>query len=130
MIPNTIKQEQEISELLSRGYVQESGSNSNGNYIKFSDGTMICYKITDIIEINIDIAWGSLFENSIDMGQFPANFTETPAISILPFGSGMLIEQAGANATLSSWGLVTVVRPTAVQNVRARFYMIAIGKWK
>lgn len=113
-----------------KGYVVESGSNANGSYIKFSDGTMICYRVTDVIAMNIDVAWGSLYEGSVDMGQFPANFTETPAISVSAFGSGMLIEQAGANSTNRSWGLVTAVRPTAVQNVSARFYLIAIGKWK
>lgn len=113
-----------------KGYIIESGSNDNGSYIKFSDGTMICYKVTDVIKMNIDVAWGSLYEGSVDMGQFPISFVETPAISIVSFGSGMLIEQAGANATYSSWGLVTGVRPTAVQNVSARFFMIAIGKWK
>lgn len=123
MIPQYIKNK-------NKGYIVESGSNANGSYIKFSDGTMICYKVTDVIVINIDVAWGSLFEGTVDMGQFPINFVETPAISIVPLGSGMLIEQAGANATPNSWGLVTAVRPTAVQNVSARFYMTAIGKWK
>lgn len=113
-----------------KGYIVESGSNANGEYIKFSDGTMICHKVTDAIAMNIDVAWGSMYEGSIEIGQFPANFTETPAISASPFGSGMLVEQAGANATKNSWGLVTAVRPTAVQNVLARFYLIAIGKWK
>lgn len=113
-----------------KGYIVESGSNANGSYIKFSDGTMICSRITDVITMNIDVAWGSLYEGSVDIGQFPANFTEIPAISASPFGSGMLVEQAGANATKNSWGLVTAVRPTAVQNVSARFYLIAIGKWK
>ena len=41
MIPNSIKQEQETSKLLNRGYIEESGSNSNGTWIKFSDGTII-----------------------------------------------------------------------------------------
>ena len=113
-----------------KGYIIESGSNSNGSYVKFSDGTMICYRVTDVIAMNIDVAWGSLYEGSVDMGQFPISFIETPAISIVPFGSGMLVEQAGANANNSSWGIVTVVRPTVVQNIQARFYLIAIGKWK
>ena len=113
-----------------KGYIVESGSNANGSYIKFSDGTMICSRITDVITMNIDVAWGSLYEGSVDIGQFPANFTEIPAISASPFSSGMLVEQAGANATKNSWGQVTAVRPTAVQNVSARFYLIAIGKWK
>lgn len=36
MIPQYIKNK-------NKGYIVESGSNSNGSYIKFSDGTMICF---------------------------------------------------------------------------------------
>ena len=35
------------------GQIIESGSNSNGSYIKFSDGTMICYKHINYGEIAI-----------------------------------------------------------------------------
>lgn len=67
-----------------KGYIVESGSNANGEYIKFSDGTMICYKVTDVITMDLDVAWGSLYEGSVNLGQFPANFIETPVISATP----------------------------------------------
>lgn len=108
----------------------ESGSNDNGSWIKYSDGTMICYKSTGWIDMNITTSWGSLYEGNISVGNFPAEFIETPTISVTPFGSGMLIEQGGVDASKTSWGNITCVRPNNVENVKARFHLIAIGKWK
>ena len=108
----------------------ESGSNDNGSWIKYSDGTMICYKSTGEIDMNITTSWGSLYEGNLSLGNFPAEFIETPTISVTPFGSGMLIEQGGFHASETSWGILTCVRPNSVENVKARFNLIAIGKWK
>ena len=108
----------------------ESGSNDNGSWIKYSDGTMICYKSTGEIDMNVTTSWGSLYEGNISVGNFPAEFIETPTISVTPFGSGMLIEQGGIDASKTSWGNITGVRPNSVENVKARFHLIAIGKWK
>ena len=110
--------------------VVESGSNDNGSWIKYSDGTMICYKSTGEIDMNITTPWGSLYEGNISVGNFPAEFIETPTISVTPFGSGMLIEQGGIDASKTSWGNITGVRPNSVENVKARFHLMAIGKWK
>ena len=112
------------------GYIVESGSNDNGSYIKYSDGTMICYKSTSEITIDITTAWGSLYEGSLTVGNFPVEFLKTPTILVTPFGSGMLIEQGGANASKTSWGTITVVRPMSVSGVKAKFHLFAIGRWK
>ena len=110
--------------------VVESGSNDNGSWIKYSDGTMICYKSTGEIDMNITTSWGSLYEGNISVGNLPAEFIETPTIFVTPFGSGMLIEQGGIYASKTSWGNITGVRPNSVENVKARFHLMAIGKWK
>lgn len=132
MIPNTIKQEQEISELLSRGYVQESGSNANGSYIKFSDGTMICY--LNIIVTNQAIAtqYGT---TSLYFGTrtwtFPVAFIKEPNVSCGQFKWG----------TGGSWGATWDVTKTIATLIGYDMYSrasgtktiisaIAIGKWK
>lgn len=112
------------------GVIVESGSNDNGSWIKYSDGTMICYKSTGEIDMNITTSWGSLYEGNISVGNFPAEFIETPTISVTPFGSGMLIEQGGIDASKTSWGNITGVRSNSAENVKARFHLMAIGKWK
>ena len=110
--------------------VVERGSNDNGSWIKYSDGTMICYKSTGEINMNLTTSWGSLYEGTINLGNFPTEFIETPTISVTSFGSGMLIEQGGIDASKTSWGNITGVRPQSVTGAKARFYLIAIGRWK
>lgn len=110
--------------------VVESGSNDDGSWIKYSDGTMFCYKTTGEIDMNITTPWGSLYEGNVSLGNLPAEFIETPKVFVTPFGSGMLIEQGGINASETSWGAATCVRPNSVENVKARFHLMAIGKWK
>lgn len=112
------------------GVIVESGSNDNGSWIKYSDGNMICRKTTGEISMSITTPWGSLYESNVSLGNFPAEFIETPTISVTPFGSGMLIEQGGIDASKTSWGNATCVRPNSVENVKARFHLMAIGKWK
>ena len=112
------------------GVIVESGSNDNGSWIKYSDGNMICRKTTGEISMSITTPWGSLYEGNVSLGNFPAEFIETPTISVTPFGSGMLIEQGGIDASEISWGNATCVRPNSVENVKARFHLMAIGKWK
>lgn len=54
----------------------ESGSNSNGDYIKYSDGHMECYKTITVTGINITNKWGSLYENGSEilLGNFAQTF--------------------------------------------------------
>lgn len=110
--------------------VVESGSNDNGSWVKYSDGTMICYKKLVNVTIEITTPWVSLYEGNYNAGSLPQTFAETPYIFVTPFGSGMMIEQGGLDATPSTWGSITVVRPHSVTVNNASFYLMAIGKWK
>jgi hypothetical protein len=49
------------------GSVIESGSNSNGRYIKFADGTMVCYKRLSL-SLAIDVAAGNVFFSAATSG--------------------------------------------------------------
>ena len=54
----------------------ESGSNANGKYIKFSDGTLICYGRA-IMSFSINIAYGSVFRSDIQSISLPYSFIDT-----------------------------------------------------
>ena len=51
------------------GYIVESGSNDNGSWIKYSDGTMICTKKITFTNVVIDEAWGAAYssKNTINL---------------------------------------------------------------
>lgn len=110
--------------------IVESGSNSNGNYIKYADGTLICSK-TITHSVSITTAWSGLYEGSFDLGNSPYAFVNnTYIISATPQdGSGVLVEQAGLSRTTTSFGSATLVRPNST-TATPKLDIIAIGKWK
>ena len=109
--------------------ITDSGSNANGNYIKFQDGTMICYKsVSSAVEITT--AWGSLYEGSLNLGSWPATFISAPEVSITNRGiPGAMIESFKTIPTTTSAGEVYLVRPTSV-TLTFTLSVIAIGRWK
>jgi hypothetical protein len=114
--------------------VVESGSNSNGSYIKYSDGTMICYKIVTGTT-NISTAWGNGYtsgaDNSIYLGNFAAEFISKPIVNVtLERGSSNCWLASNINVGTISAGIVSLLRFTMATNVAYTLNVIAIGKWK
>lgn len=59
----------------------QSGSNANGNWVKYKDGTMIC-TFSGTINISIPNAYGVLYQNLTDPFIFPATFIEPPVVTV------------------------------------------------
>lgn len=115
------------------GYIVESGSNDNGSWIKYSDGTMICTKTTSIIT-PITSPWGALYESGdVILGQFPQAFISNPRVSVTnnsSSGAGALIE-AVFEVTTTSAGKCWLCRGTSRDSQTPYVLdIIAIGKWK
>ena len=61
--------------------IVESGSNENGNWIKYADGTMICTATKVFKKIDINNSWGSLYETAeLTLGNFPQQCISTPTV--------------------------------------------------
>ncbi|EKT4528861.1 hypothetical protein QEM33_001417 [Pseudomonas putida] len=63
------------------GAIYERGSNVNGEYIKYADGTMVCWLYAVVTDQAIDTAYGSLFIGSRSW-TFPAAFSAAPSVSL------------------------------------------------
>ena len=112
--------------------IVESGSNSNGDYIKYSDGHMECYKTIIVTGINITSQWGNLYENSNDiwLGNFAQTFKERPTVSLTKSdGHGCFI-QVHDNISTTSAGRCYVASATSRSNANLTFEIIAKGRWK
>lgn len=113
----------------------ESGSNDNGNWIKFSDGTMICTSVK-VVESICNQAWGNLYETSwLQLGKMPQAFISTPynvsaTLTSASGGKAGFIEFID-KTTATSWGQTIVARAVS-SNTSLIFAinLIAIGKWK
>ena len=60
----------------------EKGTNANGTYVKFADGTMVCYGRVTLNSLNMQSAWGSLFISAKLPTIFPATFFAAPVVSV------------------------------------------------
>lgn len=108
----------------------ESGSNANGSYIKFTDGTMICTLDTTVSDQAINRSYGDLYWGPRTWN-FPVAFIEKPAVScgMFKWGTGMSWGNVSGIATTYATlvGMDTSSRDTGTST---KIHAMAIGRWK
>lgn len=106
--------------------IVESGS----NYIKYADGTMICYRSVSITA-TITTAWGSWYETAdkVNFGDFAVAFQGTPVVTIQPVGTACWVEALNSTSA-TNIGNAYLARPISSSSASYTFYVIAIGRWK
>lgn len=113
------------------GAVIERGSNANGQYVRWADGTQKCWGGATSDDIT-DVAAGALFRaNAARTFTFPASFVSVPALS------GNVDKSNGGMG--SNWATVTTGYPTATQvslimlgntvTAYGRLSYDAVGRW-
>lgn len=109
------------------GTICETGSNDNGNYIKFANGIMICYatKTTSTVESSGAYSYGTW--------TYPVSFAEKPVVFATAnnwTGYGtmtkVLSTASGSLFMSTSIDLSTAKAISRTDNVN----LLAIGKWK
>lgn len=106
--------------------IVDSGSNANGNYIKYEDGSMICYG-TYTNTINITSQYEGIYYGNIGDITFPIEFFAKPLIYTQTNLAGGGFTYYGFNKTNFS-GFVWKIQSKSSANVE--MYWLAIGKWK
>ncbi|HCL3288432.1 TPA: hypothetical protein N2A36_000326 [Pseudomonas aeruginosa] len=112
------------------GAVVERGSNTNGEYVRYADGTQICWINMSVTDQALDTAYGSLFTGTRSW-TFPVSFAGSPAIAVGLFrwgtgagwGTGNGIASATA-ATLRGFDIVSRAVGTATV-----ISATAVGRW-
>lgn len=112
------------------GAIIERGTNGNGSYTKFADGTMICWR-RDEHQANMNVAAGALFTgSSIPTLPMPAAFVSTPTVTVYVEGGAVPIMVAGQ--ALSTNSLFAQCVPFTVNQqglVSMQVMRIAVGRW-
>lgn len=115
------------------GAVIEKGSNSNGEYVRFADGTQICrmaVAAADAVNKNVSTA-GSLggYRSSQNPVPFPANFAATAYCSghINNNGHNVRIELVSGNQASCQFAFHAVNSGT--YSGTDTIYITAIGRW-
>lgn len=120
------------SDIALNGYsIIESGSNTNGNYVKYADGTMICYLNIEVTDQALNNSYGSLYQGSRTW-TYPVEFVDNNvSVHCGQFQWG----------TSASWGTVVSADKTSA-NLRGidafsratgtatKIQAMAIGRWK
>ena len=112
------------------GAVIEEGSNANGLYTKFADGTLICYMREFPTDQALNTAYGALFQGT-RVWTFPVAFFSAPAVTCGSFrwGSGAswgTLAATPGTTTVTLRGIDNVTRATGTSvDIEA----IAIGRW-
>lgn len=113
----------------------ESGSNENGEWIKYADGTMICCQKISTGQCSVSSAWGNLYAYSnTNTNNFPQTFIDIPTLSIesgnITGAYGFwLCDYGNRVVTNSYWKGWALIRPTT-GNVNTILNVIAVGRWK
>jgi hypothetical protein len=111
------------------GAIIERGSNANGEYVRFVDGTQICTKVLSGT-FNANVPYGSVFVSAkIAGGDMPASFIASPGVSIVVEtnqSSSYLIEGSSTNSSFSSFYVVGYV---ALAPGTYRASLTAVGRW-
>ena len=109
-----------------------SGSNANGSWIKFADGTMICTKKITFTNVVIDDAWGAVYSsiNTFNFGDYAQEFIEIPNVSITLADGATCFCESFSGRTTKSIGSTWLCKPTTEAGGNMTFDIIAIGRWK
>ena len=109
--------------------VIESGSNANGNYVKWADGTMICNHIK-AAGGNVNTAEGSIFTTPSTSWVFPVPFVSAPVVVVNEVsgvgGCWGGLGTSSASTTGTSFMLKRSIGWAAIPNAG----LVAIGRWK
>ena len=109
----------------------ESGSNDNGSWIKYADGTMICTQKISLSGLSLNQKWGVLYYNVKDIPNYPQTFISPPTISYGSDGNNTFLIGNGSDSTNITLGAVLICAPDSrILNTHAILHVTATGRWK
>lgn len=109
------------------GAIVERGSNANGEYVRFADGTLIC--IHSVSSTDVTTAIGSMFWSASDIvWTFPSVFIGAPRVShtgvnsTRPVGLSQTSSTSTTTFTFRFWSATSLTGSPAA-------HVTAIGRW-
>ena len=127
-----IKKADNTADTLDNCVIVDSGSNDNGSWIKWADGTMICTKKITFTNVVIDDAWGAVYssKNTISFGDYAQEFIGIPNVSITLASGSTCFCETFSGRTKKSIGSTWLCKPASESGGNMIFDIIAIGRWK
>ena len=107
--------------------IVESGS----NYIKFYDGTLVCWG-SKTVTINITTSYGNMYRgtSAVSFDDYEKSFISIPTVIVYVNGANSAIAMNWTERTLNNPGEQMLVLPISKEGQTYVISYIAIGKWK
>jgi hypothetical protein len=109
----------------------ERGSNANGEYVRFADGTQICTHVIGPVSLTASGITGSVCKSSSQSVSFPATFSSPPYLSLTArkdSGPG-IVWGATDSTTITASGASGLCVGGSQVDATARLHVMAVGRW-
>jgi hypothetical protein len=111
-----------------QAHIVDRGSNANGEWVRFADGTQICYG-TSTTRVTTSTAFGNIFRSSGAAATFPAVFSAVPSVAPIAGNSTANVCWAGIDSASSTTATGLIYILAAASDGEAARQYIAIGRW-
>ena len=115
------------------GISSSGGSASAGYWVKYDDGTMVCYRYQDVVVTFSTTSDSLQVSDWIELGSFGASFTATPSIMtnvIIPWSDSHCAWASGVRSSSnSSAGKLKIISTMPAGGACGVAY-VAVGRWK
>ncbi len=116
------------------GEICDIGSNANNTYVKWANGLMICFRITEENSASYQFKWGEHYVFKIPYAyDFPEKFIEPPFLmyDILPTSNYGCYKIGYASPTVTANSISDLyVARTDASSYTYKIWFLAIGYWK
>ena len=110
--------------------IVESGTNVNGKYIKYKDGTMVCTKKVSLTGVAVNTQAGSLYHSSdLSLGAFAQAFDSVPTVNCTLVSGYAGFLSGLNNLTASTIGTTQVFRASSSSNLSYEIDVVAYGTY-
>lgn len=110
------------------GAIVQRGSNSNGSFVRFADGTQICW--LSFSPGAPTTAIGSLFRSASRTWNYPIAFSEAPSVSgLVPAATGAYTWVAAGDVYTSTTSCSFVVMSAVSIATSLSVSVMAVGRW-
>lgn len=111
--------------------IVESGSNANGYFVKYADGTMICTKKAVLASVGVVNAYGAIFYSvGQSLGSWAANFYTPPVAQISIFETPNLYWYAVTVQATTTTAPTIVIIAAGSSTASVDVDVLAVGRWK
>lgn len=113
---------------LPTGAIIETGTNSNGTYTKFADGTMICIGVSPVQTTSNQYSATGIYYAANAYQSFPVAFVGTPRVMMMPIAQTVSFSWVASDATPSNLSFTSRLVAMGL-NATAQISFVATGRW-